>query len=77
MTRDQAEKLEAEKMIRHLCKIWAVEEKISIPSEAYHNFLTFKLWLEKRGYAHFLHCRSTGTIEQTASIWFNEELKQA
>ena len=67
-------KAEAEAAIRYLVHQWAAEqtaEQLRRPS-----FFSFKEWLSRKGYAHYLSFRSVTGAEYDADMWFNAELKQ-
>ncbi|RWE34990.1 hypothetical protein [Mesorhizobium sp.] len=71
MTKD-----ESEKTIRHLCHVWAQECGIALDPTVQPSFAQFKLWLNKKGYSHYLDFRSVAGADYDAEMWFDHEFKQ-
>lgn len=69
-------KSDAESSVRHLCHVWGDEVGISRAAESEPSFLTFKSWLDQKGYGHYLNFRSVRGASADAELWFDEEFKQ-
>src|SRR5688572_29210964 len=71
-------KAESEKVIRHLCSVWAREREIPMPSSypQMASFGAFTAWLDEKGYGHYLNFRSTMGPREDAERWFYQEFKQ-
>ncbi|WP_156635502.1 hypothetical protein [Methylobacterium sp. Leaf123] len=68
---------EAERTIRHLCRVYAKNNGIIVPSPNYISWHDFKNLLSDHEYSHYLKFRCRLGADETAENWFDEEFKQA
>ena len=73
-------KPEAEQAIRHLCHVWAQEKgyvgRDYNACDFHPSFGEFTLWLDSKGYGHYLTFRSRRGPRADAEDWFDEEFRQ-
>jgi hypothetical protein len=70
-------KSEAEASIRNLCHLWRETRGLPLPDGTFHySFLDFKVWLDQKGYRHYLRFRPLAGAEHAAEMWFDQEMKQ-
>ena len=68
-------KVEAERLIRHLCSQWAAEKGFGGAADEAPSFLEFKAWAMQRAPEAFSF-RSQMGANYDAEVWFDEEFNQ-
>lgn len=69
---------EAERAIRSLCRQWIADVYGGeLPAGTHPSWSDFKVWLELKGYSHYLEFRSRRGANADAELWFDDEFGQS